>query len=321
MRQFEHRYSRFGFRQWLRLALLAAPAVCWAQEEPWIEEVPYCGDEGVWLQILGSGGAELTDQRSPASYLLWINENARLMVNAGSGAALRFDQAGAAFADLDAIVFTHLRAHSTSDFASLIEGSADAGRERLLPVFGPAVADGDSVTAFVERMIGAGGLYPDLADYLTFRSRGGYKVSVRDVPAAGTRRWARYSTENIKLAAIPVHHGDIPALAWRVQVGEFALVFVGGFSNRKNVVAEFANGADALIVPHAVQEDVRGEAREFFAIPSQLGRIAAEANVRMLVLGNRTPRTTGRESVSREAIEQHYTGSLIFADELECWGL
>lgn len=312
---------RLGFRGWLRLALLALPATSGAQEEAWVEEVPYCGDKGVWLQILGSGGAELTDQRSPASYLLWIDENARLMVNAGSGAALRFDQAGADFADLDAIVFTHLRARSTVDFASLVEGSAAAGRKRLLPVLGPAVADGDSTTAFIERMIGADGLYPELASYLTFRSTGGYKLSVRDVPAFGTRRWAQYSTENIRLAAIPVHHGGIPALAWRVQVGDFSLVFLGGFSNRKNLVGTFAKDADALIAPHAVQEDVRGTERDFFATPSQLGRVAAEANVRMLILGNRTTRTLGRESVSRAAIEQHYEGPLIFADELECWGL
>ena len=281
----------------------------------------YCGDEGVWLQILGSGGGELTDQRSPASYLVWVNENVRLMVDPGSASALRFDEAGAAFADLDAIVFTQLAARATVDFPSLIDGSASAGRERLLPVFGPAVPDGDSTTAFVERMIGPNGLYPDLADYLTFRSRGGYKLSVRDVPAVGARRWAQYRTEKIALAAIPVDHGEAPALAWRVTVGDHALVFAGGFSNQKNVVADFAKDADALIVHHAVQEDVRGEARERYAVPSQLGRIAAEANVRMLVLGHRTSRTLGRESVSRAAIEEHYDGPLIFANEMECWGM
>lgn len=287
----------------------------------WAEDVPYCGDEGVWLQILGSGGAELTDQRSAASYLVWVDDNARLMVDVGPGATLRFDEAGAAFADLDAIVFTHLQARSAADFASLIEGSADAGRQGLLPVFGPTDPAGDSATAFIERMIGPDGLYRHLADYLTFRSRGGYKVSVRDVPAVGGRRWAQFRTENIALAAIPVHYGGIPTLAWRVAVGEFALVFAGSFSNRKNVVAKFAKDADALIVHHAVPEGARGEAREYHAVPSQLGRIAAEANVRMLVLGHRTTRTMGVESFSRAAIEAHYQGPLIFANELQCWGL
>ena len=41
----------------------------------------------------------------------------------------------------------------------------------------------------------------------------------------------------------------------------------------------------------------------------------------MLILGHRMNRTRGRESQSREAIEAHYSGALIFADDLECWGL
>lgn len=31
----------------------------------------FCGKEGVWLQILGSGGAERTDQRGGAGYIVW----------------------------------------------------------------------------------------------------------------------------------------------------------------------------------------------------------------------------------------------------------
>ena len=299
--------------------LLAAPVALCAPT--FAESVPYCGDEGVWLQILGSGGSELDDQRSAASYLVWHNENARLLVDAGAASALRFDEAGANFADLDAVVFTHLRVDSTAGFASLIAGSATAGRERLLPVFGPAAAGGDSMTGFVERLIGGNGLYPELASFLSFRARGGYKISARDVPAIGNRRWARYGTANLSLAAVPVSYGNVPALAWRVRIGGFSLVFAGSFNNRKNVVAAFAKDADALIVHHALQEDARGEVRDSHAIPSQLGRIAAAANVRMLVLGHRTTRTLGRESTSRAAIEQHYAGPLLFADELECWGL
>lgn len=301
-------------------ALLAVLLTC-APSAAAVELLRYCGDEGVWLQILGSGGTELTDQRSPPSYLVWVDENARLMVNVGPAATLRFDEAGARFEDLDAIVFTHLGADATTDFASLIEGSAGAGRERLLPVFGPADPDGDSMTAFAERMIGESGLYPQLASYLTFRSPGGYRLSLRDVRAIGNRRWAEYGTENIALAAIPVHHGGVPTLAWRVKARGSTLVFAGGFSNRKDVVADFAKDADALIVHHAIQEDARGEVRERFAIPSLLGRIAARANARMLLLGHRTNRTAGRESASRAAIETHYDGPLIFTNELECWGM
>lgn len=285
------------------------------------QDVPYCGADGVWLHILGSGGAELTDQRSSASYLVWIDDKARVMVDVGSGAALRFDEAGAKFTDLDAVVFTRLRAYNTVDFPSLLEGSLKAGRTRPLPVFGPAVPDGESTTAFIDRLIGPNGSYGYLSRFLTVDSPGGYRVAVRDVRASGTRRWSEFGTDNVKLQAIPVHHGGLPALAWRVEADDFAIVFAGGFSNQKGTIAKFAADADALIVHHAISEPARGRIRELYATPSELARIATAAGVRMLVLGHRTGRTLGMETINRNAIREHYQGPLIFADELECWGL
>lgn len=285
--------------------------------------IGFCGDDGVWLQILGSGGVEINDDRAVASYLVWLDGRARLLVDASSGTALRFGEAKAELADLDAIVFTKLRASTTADFASLLEGAEAAGRTRLLPVLGPA--DGAvSTTAFANSLVGEGGLYPYLAAYLGVqgsRSPGGFVLAVRDVPAAGRQRWAGYGTEHVRLAAVAVHHGGMPALAWRVRVGGKTVVFAGGFNNRNDVIAGFAEDADALVVDHAVQEDVRGELRDYYVRPSQIGRIASRAAVRMVVLGHRAWRTRGRESTSRAALEAHYDGHLILAAELECWGL
>ena len=80
-------------------------------------------------------------------------------------------------------------------------------------------------------------------------------------------------------------------------------------------------GADALVVSHAVPEKARGTARELHADPTQLGRVAAQANARMLILGHRMNRTRGRETQSREAIEAEYEGPVLFANDMECWGL
>jgi len=55
----------------------------------------YCGLEGNWIQILGSGGAELDDRRAGVSYIVWIDGKAKLLVDAGPGTAVRFDEAGA----------------------------------------------------------------------------------------------------------------------------------------------------------------------------------------------------------------------------------
>ncbi len=285
-------------------------------------EAPYCGDTGVWIQILGAGGHELDDSQAGPSYLVWIDNKARLLIDTASGSAARYDEAGADFNDLDAIALTHLKASNTTDLPAFVEGSVNFGRERPLPVFGPSGSDEFPDTeTWVSRLIGPLGAYPHLADFLTYKSRGGYKLNPRNVPATGRRRWARFGNEHFRLSAMPVQHGTIPAIAWRMEVGDQRIVFAGAFNNAKNVIAEFAEGADALVVSHAIPDNARGQAAELFATPTQIGRVASQAGVRMLILGHRTNRTRGVESQSRAAIEAEYSDALLFANDLECWGL
>ena len=58
--------------------------LAWAPTS-WAADAKYCGKEGVWLQILGSGGAELDDRRSSAAYVVWLDGVARLLIDAGPG--------------------------------------------------------------------------------------------------------------------------------------------------------------------------------------------------------------------------------------------
>ncbi len=285
-------------------------------------EPPYCGTEGVWIQTLGGGGPELSDGQGGASYLIWLDDTAKVLIDPAPGSSLRFDEAGADFADLDAILLTHLHVDHAGDLPAFVKGSYFAERTRLLPVIGPDGNDRfpDTVT-FVNRLIGPEGAFPYLADFLTSASSGGYKLSVRNVPATGNRRWARFGTQTVRTAAMPVHHGGVPAIAWRVEIGDTAIVITGDFNNQKNVIAKFAKGADALVITHAIPEIARGTARDLHVIPSQIGQIAEQAGVRMVILGHRMSRTRGRESQSREALEARYLGPLIFANDLECWGL
>lgn len=288
--------------------LSAAAVLALTLVSPEAEARP-CGDKGVWLQVLGSGGAALEDEHAVASYLVWVDGSARLLVDAGSGSALRFGEAGAAVADLDAIVFTTLQARTTVDVPAFLEGLRSPAHDRRLPVFAPvsAAESGDGPPAFFERM-------EALYEFPSVRS-----WRVRAVPAFGNRRWAAFRSENIALAAKPVHHGGVPALAWRVAAGGRSLVFAGGFSNQRDVVRTFAENADALVAHHAIPENARGELLQRYAKPSKLGRVAAQANARMLILGHRTERTRGRETASAAAIEAHFDGSVLFANDLECW--
>lgn len=280
----------------------------------------HCGKTGVWLQILGSGGPEIDDGRASASYLLWIDDRARLLVDPGPGAAVRFEEAGGRFEELDAIVLSQLTADHAGDIVAFLQGGESVARNRRLAVLGP---DGGtralSTRRFLERLIGAEGAYPALAPIL--RGEGTWSLDVIDVPTTGSRRWARFGSETVSLSSIPVHHGDTPAVAWRATIGALSVTFGGDFNNEGNLMQAFARGTDALVVHHAIADSARGELRGQFVTPTQIGRIAADAGARMLILGHRMNRTRGMESLTEASIRTHYANALIFANDLECWGL
>lgn len=282
-----------------------------------------CGDEGVWIQILGAGGSELTDNQASSSYLVWSDNKARLLVDTGPGSSVGFDKSGATFEDLDAIVYTQLRADHSSDFPAFILASYELTRTRPLTVIGPSSKEKDApgLIAFINRSIGPTGVYPKLADSLTFKSASGYKIRPREAPSSGNRIWARFGTDDMRLSSIPVSHSDTPTIAWRIDISGHSIVFTGDFNNQKNQISKFAKGADAIVMTHAIPEVSRGKLRERYVLPSQIGRIASQANARMIILGHRTNRTKGRESQSRLSIEKHYADDIIFADDMECWGL
>lgn len=282
-----------------------------------------CGDTGVWVQILGSGGPELDDGQGGSSYLIWNDNKARVLIDTGPGSSVAFDKAEAKIEDLNAVLFTHLHADHAVDFPAFIKGSYFAERTEPLIVLGPDSNNPDypDTESFITRLIGPNGAFPYLQDFLTAKSSGGYRIRARNVLATGKKRWARFGNEELKISAIPVNHGPVPALAWRIDVGDVSVVISGDFNNQKNVMAGFAKDADALLVSHAIPENSRGNQRELHVLPSQLGRIAEQAQARMLILSHRMNRTQGRESQTRQHIEESYSGYILFANDMECWGL
>ena len=290
--------------------------------QPTLHAEQVCGDTGVWVQILGAGGPEIDDGAAGSSYVIWHENKARAIIDTGPGASVAFDQSGAKFEDLEAVAFTHLHVDHTADFPAFIKGSYFLERKNPLIVLGPDSSNPvyPDTETFVQRLIGPNGAYAYLEDFLS-SNKNGYRVRVRNVPATGKKKWAQFRSENLKMAAMPVYHGGVPALAWRVEVGGMSIVITGDFNNQKNVIPEFAKQADVLIVSHAIAENARGNQRELHVLPSQIGRIAKQAEPRMLVLSHRMNRTRGKESLSRQKIEEHFDGYVLFANDGECWGL
>jgi len=277
-----------------------------------------CGARGSWLQVLGSGGPELVDARASTSYLIWLDGKARILIDMGSGSMLRFEQSGAKINDLDLLLLTHLHVDHSNDLPALIKASYFSGRDRDLPVYGPGGNDlMPSMTQFVQALFGVQGAYRYLSDYLDGRES--YRLLPHDVEAKARARQLVIDNERYKISSVPVHHGPIPALAWRIEVAGRSFVISGDMNNDYQSLAGLARGAGVLIAHHAIPEDAGRAARNLHMPPSEIGRIAAEAGVGKLVLSHRMQRTLGKESQSSAQIRKYYRGKLVFAEDLQCF--
>lgn len=282
----------------------------------------YCGEEGVWLQVLGSGDFDLDNKRATESYIVWVDNVATILINVGEGTSTRFDESGANFSDIDAILLSQNTINQTADFPAMIASSARAYRDKPLWVFGPkGTEEHFSTTEILQKLLGEDSAYPQLAPVLKSVNTMGYSIRSKDILAIGRQRWSDYGTETYQLSAIPVHHDDVPTLAWRIDVGDHALVFALAFSNRNDVIATFAKEVDIIVFTHALPVGSVGPNTEKYVLPREIGRISKRAEPRFIVLGGRNWRTKGREALSVEEIQKNFDGKILLPDDLQCWGL
>ena len=277
-----------------------------------------CGEQGVWLQVLGSGGPELDDGRASSGYLLWNEGKARLLIDIGSGSMSRFEQSGASVNDLDVIMLSHLHVDHSNDLPTLIKASFFTDRDRDLPVYGPT---GNrfmpSVSNFLQDLFGPDGAYQYLSRYLDGSDT--YRLLPHDVEQTGKAEQVVLKDSRYRITSVSVHHGPLPALAWRVEIAGKTIVFSGDMNNDNDTLATLAKKADLLVAHNAVPEGIRGVARNLHMPPSVIGKIAAEANVNQLVISHRMKRTLGQETISTEQIRKSYKGPIKFADDMQCF--
>jgi ribonuclease BN (tRNA processing enzyme) len=111
-----------------------------------------CVGKPVAVQILGSGGPRPSPDRASASYLLWVGTEAKMLVDMGGGAFLRFGQAGAKFGDLSLVAVSHLHPDHTSDLPALLWLS-QTSRKDPLPIVGPSGNEAaPSFSTFLNRL-------------------------------------------------------------------------------------------------------------------------------------------------------------------------
>ncbi|QNI31247.1 MBL fold metallo-hydrolase [Alloacidobacterium dinghuense] len=279
-----------------------------------------CGATGLAVQVLGSGGPELQDKRASTSYLIWDHGRARVIVDAGGGSALRFGESGAQMSQVDDFLFSHFHVDHSGDFPALIFSSWFEDRNRALPVYGPSGNEYmPSTTEFVRDLFAdPHGAWRYLSDLVEPAGEGNYQLQPHDVAPSPTPVLVTRNGD-MALYAVSVVHGVFPALAWRVEIGGKRIVFSGDTNGDGDGLTQLAMNADLFVAHNAVPEGATGLERRLHMPPSVIGTTAANAHVKQLVLSHRMLRTLGKEKDTEAEIRRRYSGSIAFANDLDCF--
>lgn len=280
-----------------------------------------CNSSRVKVQMLGTGGPELFGDRASSGYLVWLDDKARIIVDTGPGSVQRFKQSGAKYEDVELMLFTHFHVDHSADFPTYIKGGYFTERDRDLVVMGPSGnALLPSATQFVERMLEAKtGVYPYLSDYLTPTDDRAYKIKTTTIPWSDQNLEIRtiYQTGDFLVKSVPVHHGPLPALGYRIEAAGCVMSFAGDMSGRLGQMPKLARGSDILVAHNAIPEDATGAAANLHMKPSTIGEMATTAGVKQLVLSHLMRRTIDRKAETLRLIRKRYKGPVTFPNDLD----
>lgn len=287
-----------------------------------------CSSEPLAVQVLGSGGPHAGGTRASSGYLVWRSGRAVVMVDAGGGTFLRFGEAGARLQDLSLLAISHLHPDHVSDLPALLWLS-ELARQQPLKIAGPSGGGAfPSFDTFLRRLFdGGSGAFPVLAGTL---GRPGQGVRLDPVVVDASAATARHvlSEAGLEITAIGVPHGNVPSIAYRIQVGDRSIVFGSDQNGSDSRFSAFAAGADVLVMHLALTEQAPPPIAQVHARPSTVGQVARTAQVKRLVLSHfiEAPSTVQtRERFSLFDLDQavgevrkHFAGLIDTAVDLQC---
>lgn len=320
---------------------------------------PAAADKGLSLTLLGTnaGPPPLAD-RYGISQALVVNDRT-YVVDCGRGAVTQYLRAGLSMPSLAGIFLTHLHADHVVDyyaFPMLAAGaSGTQGFVSPIDVYGPGPAGIDSLVAgapgpvpgTVEMTRLAGQAYAATPTFFMTEHSGidpATLLRVHDVLPPSHVRVSATNTapemvpftvmenDDVKVTAVLVPHGAVyPAYAYRFDTDHGSVVFSGDTAPTPNVI-RLARHADVLVHEALYPDGLAGLGLPPALIDhiltthtdvAELGRIAADADVRSLVAthlgpGQRTAVSdaTWRRLLRDSARRADFGGSMLLGDDL-----
>ena len=285
----------------MAVALMASSGA-WAQS---------CTGNPVAVQVLGSGAPGFVKDRANTSYLLWVGNQARILVDAGGGAYVRFGQAQAKFSDLSMILVSHLHPDHSSDLPGVLWSGRNT-RNDTLPIAGPSGNDAaPALSDFLTRLFDPkSGSWEVLSSVVA--PGPGVKLDPRVVDVTRQEPTTVYDRDGVKVTAMGIPHGNLPTVAYRVETQGVTVVLSSDQNGTNPRFPDFAKGADILLMHLAIGVNANNPNQ---ALPAVVGSVAQSANPKRLVLSH-----IGNFDVDAAVadVKKNYSGPLTIGADLQC---
>ena len=275
------------------------------------------------VTILGSGALPyLGDWVSPRAGPAHVVSVAgtHVLFDCGKHVTRQLLGASIAPADVSHLFVTHAHADHVLDFVHFVYAGWLGGRTAPLPIYGPA-----GISALVDAVFGDSGfLAADIEEWVQMPppaetlSADGIRLPTKDLTAGGvvcdTDDW-------LVRAARTEHSPRLDSWAYRLDSDEGSVV-VSGDTTASDAVVELAIGCDILVhesTATAALLEQKGLG-EYHTSSRQLGRVAADAGVRTVVLvhfgGNHDADSPARLAEMVAEVGESFDGNIVLGEDL-----
>ena len=243
------------------------------------------------LILLGTGMPRPNPERSGPATAVTVGDRLFLF-DAGSGVMRQLTAVGLLDRSREATVFiTHLHSDHTLGYPDLILTTWVMGRKAPLEIHGPP-----GLKRMTDLITEAWSEDIDIRTHgLEREPEGAWKVDVHEIASDRIRSKVVYDSAGVRVTAIPVPHGNWEhAYGYRIDTPDKSIV-ISGDTAYSPLLAEVSKDADILV--HEVYPEQRlkpedrpgGELwpqymREFHTSDVEVGRLAASARVKLVVL-------------------------------------